>query len=171
MGQNSCLFAVRVQIQPKVQQVDKELVPVAEPKTEPEHDQAEEPISDPAETESQVEAVEEGSANKRSEYFVYCNRCEDYEEGKLRVRCDTCLSGAFLVFRAPESWDDVLKPKQVNNDRSVDVLHTRICIGPDHYLVFVPFVPGSWIMRNAGVFRKFRTVLFQMCGSHNYWRR
>lgn len=119
MGQNSCLFAVRVQIQPKELQAETKNETVAEPKTEPKCDQTEEVNSEAvAETQDDGEAAEEGSANKRSEYFVYCNRCEDFEEGKLRVRCDTCLSGAFIVFRDPESWEDVLTPKQVNNDEN-----------------------------------------------------
>lgn len=33
--------------------------------------------------------------------------------GKLRVRCSLCVGGAFTVFRDPENWDDVLRPRRI----------------------------------------------------------
>jgi hypothetical protein len=50
----------------------------------------------------------------QSDFFVYCSTCQGLREGKLRVRCAVCLSGAFTVLRDPEGWDDVLQPNQVS---------------------------------------------------------
>lgn len=33
----------------------------------------------------------------QSEFFVYCEKCGGLREGKLRVRCSVCQSGAFTV--------------------------------------------------------------------------
>lgn len=49
----------------------------------------------------------------KSNFFVYCSTCDDLKEGKLRVRCSKCLSGAFTVGSHPQGWDDVLIPRQV----------------------------------------------------------
>lgn len=51
------------------------------------------------------------TSSTKSDFFVYCGTCEDLKEGKLRVRCATCLSGAFTVSRHPQNWNDVLTPK------------------------------------------------------------
>lgn len=53
------------------------------------------------------------AADKQSDFFVFCPECNDLKEGKLRVRCAVCLSGAFMVHRPPEGWDDVLVPSRI----------------------------------------------------------
>lgn len=35
------------------------------------------------------------------------------KNGKLRVICEICKSGAFIVYEDPRNWNDVLKPKQI----------------------------------------------------------
>ncbi|KAK9888781.1 hypothetical protein WA026_001006 [Henosepilachna vigintioctopunctata] len=46
-------------------------------------------------------------------FYVYCPTCKSLKSGKLRVRCETCRSGAFTVYEDPQNWDDVLKHKQI----------------------------------------------------------
>lgn len=58
-------------------------------------------------------ADEDPRPSTRSNFFVYCSTCDDLKEGKLRVRCAKCYSGAFTVSRHPQCWDDVLIQKQV----------------------------------------------------------
>lgn len=65
----------------------------------------------PIETESFSD--QNTQANTKSDFFVYCSTCDDLNEGKLRVRCAKCLSGAFTVASHPQGWSDVLVPGQV----------------------------------------------------------
>jgi hypothetical protein len=59
-----------------------------------------------------------GGSQTKSDFFVYCGDpdCSDLKEGKLRVRCAQCLSGAITVKRHPQGWSDVLEPRQVMKD-------------------------------------------------------
>lgn len=59
-----------------------------------------------------------GGGQSKSDFFVYCGDpdCSDLKEGKLRVRCAECLSGAITVQRHPQGWSDVLQPRQVIQD-------------------------------------------------------
>ncbi|CAG7836392.1 unnamed protein product [Allacma fusca] len=106
LGQNSCLFAVRVQVSSKKSTVIESIE-----EDEDVEGSSKEVFGDPAEDSELAEVPVVGTQG--SHYFVYCNSCESFQEGKLRVRCDKCLSGAFCVLRDPESWDDVTNPKQV----------------------------------------------------------
>ncbi|XP_014247455.1 E3 ubiquitin-protein ligase parkin [Cimex lectularius] len=51
-------------------------------------------------------------------FYVFCSQCgpkgERPHEGKLRVRCATCGSGAITVDSDPASWSDVLEPKRIS---------------------------------------------------------
>jgi len=62
----------------------------------------------------------------RSDFFVFCSECADLREGKLRVRCSKCLSGAFTVHRHPQGWEDVLIPSQVFSDFSFIICSFQI---------------------------------------------
>lgn len=44
---------------------------------------------------------------------MFCASCKDLKTGKLRVRCHFCKSGAITVHADPQSWMDVLEPKQI----------------------------------------------------------
>lgn len=68
-----------------------------------------------APTEEVEETVEADVAvvTPKSNFYVYCGHCQGLQEGKLRVRCSVCNSGAFIVLRDPICWDDVLQPNQV----------------------------------------------------------
>lgn len=72
---------------------------------------------DDSQTESEGSTT---AVNSRSDFFVYCSTCDDLKEGKLRVRCAKCLSGAFTVSRHPQGWSDVLIPKQIEGICEVD---------------------------------------------------
>ncbi|XP_050303446.1 E3 ubiquitin-protein ligase parkin [Anthonomus grandis grandis] len=50
---------------------------------------------------------------KRIHFFVYCATCKELKQGKLRVRCNFCKSGAFTVHSDPQSWAHVLQAKQI----------------------------------------------------------
>ena len=52
---------------------------------------------------------------KKAHFYVFCdNPCGSVENGKLRVRCGSCKTGAFTVDRDPCCWEDVLQPDQVS---------------------------------------------------------
>ncbi|XP_063702938.1 E3 ubiquitin-protein ligase parkin [Culicoides brevitarsis] len=50
---------------------------------------------------------------KKAHFYVHCSTCQELCNGKLRVRCRECLSGAFTVHRDPENWADVLQPQRI----------------------------------------------------------
>lgn len=50
----------------------------------------------------------------KARFFVHCSQCNELCAGKLRVRCSECKGGAFTVYRDPENWDDVLKPRRIH---------------------------------------------------------
>jgi hypothetical protein len=65
--------------------------------------------------ETNNETCEESTPTiKESDFFVFCGECSDLEEGKLRVRCAFCLTGAFTVSGHPQGWDDVLIPSRIS---------------------------------------------------------
>lgn len=49
----------------------------------------------------------------KARFFVFCSQCNELCSGKLRVRCSLCKGGAFMVYKDPECWDDVLKPHRI----------------------------------------------------------
>ncbi|GLV38118.1 parkin [Carabus blaptoides fortunei] len=63
--------------------------------------------------EKQETITEEDKARNKAHFYVYCSGCKGLKTGKLRVRCHFCKSGAFTVHSDPQSWDDVLIPKQI----------------------------------------------------------
>ncbi|ODN04682.1 E3 ubiquitin-protein ligase parkin [Orchesella cincta] len=140
VGQQSYLHAVRVRLQLKVPEPNENEVSVANANSMVEQKQQDEqaenlvvqsctrtfvttgPEMNLSVTNTSFEkTLEEAQAsdnppvpvNTRSDFFVYCSTCDDLKEGKLRVRCAQCLSGAFTVSRHPQGWDDVLNPKQI----------------------------------------------------------
>lgn len=46
-------------------------------------------------------------------FYVFCPTCKSLRNGKLRVRCNFCKSGAFTVHADPQNWTDVLEPKRI----------------------------------------------------------
>ncbi|KAK9502478.1 hypothetical protein O3M35_011252 [Rhynocoris fuscipes] len=50
-----------------------------------------------------------------TQFYVYCSNCRGGpKQGKLRVRCAECGSGAFTVDRDPASWQDVLQANKIS---------------------------------------------------------
>ncbi|GLH07431.1 Potential E3 ubiquitin-protein ligase ariadne-1 [Gryllus bimaculatus] len=71
----------------------------------------------------------------KAHFFVYCSSpCKNMQTGKLRVRCLSCGSGAFIVDRDPQNWDDVLKEKQISG-----VCENETCVGNSDGLTFAQF--------------------------------
>lgn len=62
-------------------------------------------------------STEDGNDNEsehpKAHFFVYCSVCKGLKTGKIRVKCHFCKSGAFTVHSDPQSWTDVLEPKQI----------------------------------------------------------
>ncbi|GBP14233.1 E3 ubiquitin-protein ligase parkin [Eumeta japonica] len=52
----------------------------------------------------------------KAHFYVFCSHCQKLAEGKLRVCCASCETGAFTVHSDPQSWDDVLKDKQITGE-------------------------------------------------------
>ncbi|KAL1491165.1 hypothetical protein ABEB36_011805 [Hypothenemus hampei] len=50
---------------------------------------------------------------RKAHFYVYCPNCKGLKQGKLRVRCHFCKSGAFTVHSDPQDWSHVLQPKQI----------------------------------------------------------
>uniref|UniRef100_A0A1B6LBH9 E3 ubiquitin-protein ligase parkin n=1 Tax=Graphocephala atropunctata TaxID=36148 RepID=A0A1B6LBH9_9HEMI len=52
---------------------------------------------------------------RRVHFYVYCAApCAGVREGKLRVRCSACKSGAFTVDSDPRCWPDVLTRHKIS---------------------------------------------------------
>lgn len=47
-------------------------------------------------------------------FYVACSHCRGVKQGKLRVRCSDCKSGAITVDRDPGSWADVLQSRLIS---------------------------------------------------------
>lgn len=63
----------------------------------------------------QLSEEESNVERKRIHFYVYCaSPCGGVREGKLRVRCSTCKSGAFTVDSDPRCWQDVLEPHKIS---------------------------------------------------------
>lgn len=66
---------------------------------------------------SSLDNLEMGESNtnrpKKVHFYVFCSTCKELKQGKLRVRCNFCKSGAFTVHSDPQNWDHVLAPKQI----------------------------------------------------------
>ncbi|CAG9766782.1 unnamed protein product [Ceutorhynchus assimilis] len=63
--------------------------------------------------EIEVVANNEKSKPKKVHFYVYCPTCKKLTQGKLRVRCHFCKSGAFTVHSDPQNWSHVLESKQI----------------------------------------------------------
>lgn len=63
-----------------------------------------------------IQTAEETAAErKRVHFYVFCSSpCGGMREGKLRVRCSTCKSGAITVDSDPRCWQDVLEPHRIS---------------------------------------------------------
>lgn len=68
-----------------------------------------------SEAEDSLTEDETIAERKRIHFYVYCaTSCGGMREGKLRVRCSTCKSGAFTVDSDPRCWPDVLEPRKIS---------------------------------------------------------
>ncbi|KAI5719081.1 hypothetical protein M8J76_004808 [Diaphorina citri] len=64
---------------------------------------------------SSPDITQEPVTPSKAHFYVYCNNvCKSLQTGKLRVRCAQCKSGAVIVDRDPQSWSDVLEPRQIS---------------------------------------------------------
>ncbi|KAF7268233.1 hypothetical protein GWI33_018599 [Rhynchophorus ferrugineus] len=61
---------------------------------------------------------------KKIHFYVYCPTCKGLKQGKLRVRCNFCKSGAFTVHSDPQNWTHVLENKQITGTCEND---TQFC--------------------------------------------
>lgn len=60
-------------------------------------------------------------AIQTTHFFVYCANCRGGpRQGKLRVRCAECGSGALTVDRDPASWEDVLQGRSISGSCQQD---------------------------------------------------
>lgn len=66
--------------------------------------------------ESAEEKKDESLSEKsKTHFYVYCaSPCGGMREGKLRVRCSTCKSGAITVDSDPRCWQDVLELHRIS---------------------------------------------------------
>jgi parkin len=72
----------------------------------------------------------------KASFFVYCSDCKKICKGKLRVRCGVCKSGAIILARDPECWDDVLLAKRIHGICEENEIP---CTSEDNGLPFVEF--------------------------------
>lgn len=67
------------------------------------------------------------SKGNRAHFYVYCSRlCKAVTNGKLRVKCATCSSGAVTVDRDPQCWPDVLLPQRITVHCENDFCETPV---------------------------------------------
>lgn len=115
LGQRSILHAIKSRPRPK------NIKPTKIDSTFPEEDSSEEPSKPLCETLVDLQLLdgerlnisEEEREKTKAHFFVHCSQCNKLCTGKLRVRCVNCKGGAFTVYRDPECWDDVLKPRRI----------------------------------------------------------
>ncbi|KAK4880011.1 hypothetical protein RN001_008157 [Aquatica leii] len=62
---------------------------------------------------SNNEDLPDNNQQPKAHFYVYCATCKAMKQGKLRVRCHFCKSGAFTVHSDPQSWTDVLESKRI----------------------------------------------------------
>lgn len=108
MGQQSTLHAIKIAKRLAVPNLNSSIIDESEegkPLSETLTDQS---FSNDDSTENSV--VSEPS---KIHFFVYCSTCKDLKNGKLRVRCQFCKSGAFTVHSDPQNWTDVLEAKRI----------------------------------------------------------
>lgn len=43
-----------------------------------------------------------------SSFFVFCKRCDQLQNGKLRAHCIDCKSTSIVFLDEPTGWDDVM---------------------------------------------------------------
>ncbi|XP_044751938.1 E3 ubiquitin-protein ligase parkin [Coccinella septempunctata] len=107
LGQRSTLHAVKIK-----KKIETTKVGVIE-----EEDSGSKPLNETLQDTSFYDLEEDKKHEDNSEgkvhFYVYCPTCKSLKNGKLRVICEICKSGAFTVYEDPQNWDDVLKPKQI----------------------------------------------------------
>ncbi|XP_066149617.1 E3 ubiquitin-protein ligase parkin isoform X1 [Euwallacea fornicatus] len=103
LGQQSILHVVKIKPQNKGESHsttnNSKLVPLSES------------LDDSMFFESSMDTIP--VTEKKVHFYVYCPTCKDLKQGKLRVRCHFCKSGAFTVHSEPQNWGHVLTPKQI----------------------------------------------------------
>lgn len=63
---------------------------------------------------------------RKAHFYVYCSSpCKGMQQGKLRVRCSSCRSGAFTVDRDPQCWADVLQRHRITGTCEDEVCQVR----------------------------------------------
>ncbi|KAF5297735.1 hypothetical protein FQR65_LT09909 [Abscondita terminalis] len=72
---------------------------------------------------------ESSDSRHKAHFYIYCGTCKGMKQGKLRVRCHFCKSGAFTVHSDPQNWEDVLENKRItgqcenNEDECQNILN------------------------------------------------
>ncbi|XP_022905956.2 E3 ubiquitin-protein ligase parkin [Onthophagus taurus] len=114
LGQQSILHAVRNKKRPKLPSQSNSLLEECE-----EVEQGSKPLCEIL-SDIDFSTESETSFNKSQEseqsnvhFYVFCPTCKSFKNGKLRVRCHFCKSGAFTVHSDPQSWTDVLEKKRI----------------------------------------------------------
>ncbi|KAK9745069.1 Ubiquitin family [Popillia japonica] len=119
LGQQSVLHAVKIKKREKLpSQSNNSLI------EEVEEEQGSKPLCeilsdlDFSTTESENslnKSVSDTDEKERSKvhFYVFCPTCKSLKNGKLRVRCNFCKSGAFTVHSDPQNWTDVLEVKRI----------------------------------------------------------
>lgn len=59
------------------------------------------------------ELLSEEKRKSKAHFYVFCASCKRLCQGKMRIRCNCCKSGAFTVHADPQNWTDVLEAKQI----------------------------------------------------------
>lgn len=122
LGQRSILHAVKSRHTESTQHQDKRSLNTDDVIEEEDEDGDEQNSSKPLsstlvdlqlENLDRLNISETERERKKAHFFVHCSQCKELCTGKLRVRCAVCKGGAFTVYRDPENWDDVLKPRRI----------------------------------------------------------
>lgn len=116
LGQQSVLHAVKIKKRNKLPSQNTSLI------VEVEEEQGSKPLCETL-TDLDFSTTESESSVQRSDtdekdrskvhFYVFCPTCKSLKQGKLRVRCNFCKSGAFTVHADPQSWTDVLESKRI----------------------------------------------------------
>ncbi|KAL3281470.1 hypothetical protein HHI36_004679 [Cryptolaemus montrouzieri] len=109
LGQKSVLHAVKskrkLQVVPSEQSVIEEEDVGSKPLSET--------LQDSKFYDQRDEKLSKDIIQRKVHFYVFCPTCKSLRNGKLRVRCEICKSGAFTVYEDPQNWDDVLNSKQI----------------------------------------------------------